>query len=263
MNRIGQTLSLQATGHKLLVPFLTVGYPTVAASLDLVKAAVDAGSDFVELGMPFSDPLADGPEIQHSSQVALGNGVRLRSILRETVPSLRQSTDIPLILMGYYNPLLSMGVESFIQSAYDCGVDGLIIPDLPCDEALTFTHLARMADISTVFLVAPTSSHDRIMAIDKASSDFVYAVTVTGVTGAGRKFSNETIQYLRQLRSSLSKPFVAGFGVSSASDARRLARHSDGVVIGSALIRIIRSARTNKSAVSQVYRFLSSVREAI
>lgn len=261
-NRIRQRLSQSDNGRKLLIPFLTAGYPDRRTFSNLIRAAADSGADIIEIGIPFSDPLADGPDIQYSSQKALANGISLKEILK-TVTGLRTKLQTPLVLMGYYNPILAFGVASFMQAAAASGVDGLIIPDLPIDEAVEFKKLAEMTGLSLIFLVAPTSTDNRIKQIDRMSSDFVYAVTVTGVTGAGKKFDRSTDNYLKNLKSILKSPFVAGFGVSSAADARRLTRYADGVVIGSALIRLIRAARDKRQAVARVESFLNTVRKAV
>ncbi len=265
MNRIARRLSEIKNGQsraKLLVPFLTVGYPSLSGSLDLVKAAVDSGADFVELGMPFSDPLADGPEIQHSSQIALANGTSLRDVLK-CVEATRRYTDIPIILMGYFNPVLVYGLNAFAADAKAAGVDGFIIPDLPVEEAAPFKVQLDKHRLSSVFLVAPTTPPKRRRLIDRACSDFVYAVTVTGVTGTGHKLGNSTDAYLRELKRLLTKPFVAGFGVSTPATARRLSRIADGVVVGSALIRACREARSRKEGIRSVERLLKGLRRVL
>lgn len=261
-NRIRQRLAQTDNRRKLLIPFLTAGYPDRKTFRNLVMMAADSGADIIEIGIPFSDPLADGPAIQYSSQVALGNGISLNEILK-TVSELRSNLQIPLVLMGYYNPVLAYGLESFMKSSATSGVDGLIIPDLPIDEAVEFKKLAEIFGLSMIFLAAPTSTDKRIKQIDCMSSDFVYAVTVTGVTGAGKKFDKSTDNYLKHLKSILKLPFVAGFGVSSTADARRLTRYAEGVVIGSALINIVRSAKNNRQAVMDVGKFLMSIRKAL
>jgi len=246
---------------KLLVPFFTAGFPDFRTSLDLVEVACDCGADLVELGMPFSDPLADGPLIQYSSRVALANGINLRKILTG-VEALRARVQKPIILMGYYNPVLTYGQDRFLTEAAAAGVDGFIIPDLPVEEAAAFRDAAKHRELSVVFLVAPTSSEERIALIDRRSTDFVYAVTVTGVTGTCKAFDQSTDRYLRRLRTTLRKRFVAGFGVSSPEIARRLTRYADGVVIGSALVGILRAAKSRQAALRQVARFLKAVRKA-
>jgi len=254
---------LQNLGNtKLLVPFFTAGYPDISTSLEYVRVAVDSGADIVELGMPFSDPLADGPLIQYSSHLALKNGVDLLQIL-DGVKQLRVNVDVPIVLMGYYNPIWSYGEERFLRDASSAGVDGLIIPDLPVDEAKSYCANIRNNDLSAVFLVAPTSSLTRIELIDKNSTDLVYAVTVTGVTGARTEFGRATDKYLTRLAAMLNKPFVAGFGVSSPQSARHLCRYANGVVIGSKLVSLIRDSRTTRASFTNVGQFLSKVRRAL
>jgi len=261
-NRIRQRLSLLDDSRKLMIPFLTAGYPDRKTFANLFGAAAEARADIIEIGIPFSDPLADGPAIQYSSQKALENGITLSEILK-TVADLRSKSQTPIVLMGYYNPIVAFGVESFIHSAAASGVDGLIVPDLPVDEAIEFRKRAELAGLSLIFLAAPTSTDSRIKRIDRMSSDFVYAVTVTGVTGTGKKFDVSTDKYLKHLKAILKSPFVAGFGVSSPSDARRLTRYADGIVIGSALIRLIQKAKSRRQAVMAVESFLSSIRKAV
>lgn len=261
MNRVVQMLSAR-NGRKLLIPFFTTGFPSMAATLELVRVAADQGADIVELGMPFSDPMADGPQIQYSSQQALAGGINMKQILA-FVAKLRQHLTIPIILMGYYNPIIAYGMVPFLRDAQASGVDGFIIPDLPVDEAATYCAETKKNQLSSVFLVSPTSTSERIKLIDNRSSDFVYAVTVTGVTGTSTTFSRETDDYLKRLKKELAKPFVAGFGVGSPDSARRLCRHADGVVIGSALVRILRAASSRRKATSDVAKFLGRIRRAI
>jgi tryptophan synthase alpha chain len=228
----------------------------------LVRAAVDTGADVVEIGMPFSDPLADGPEIQYSSHQALTAGTAMRDILN-TVERIRGKVEVPLILMGYLNPVLAFGVKRFVRVAAGVGVDGYIIPDLPHDDAGELQTAAEERGQSMVYLVAPTTTRRRLTEIDLGCTDFVYAVTVTGVTGTGKRFDRATDRYLRHMRKMLSKPFVAGFGVSSVQTAKRLSRYADGVVIGSALVRLMREARNRRDGVSAVVKLLSAVRRAV
>jgi len=260
-NRIANRLASPSRG-KLLIPFFTAGYPDIATTIELVKVAEDQGCDMVELGIPFSDPLADGPQIQLSSQKALEGGISLSRILK-IVQKVRVHSEIPIILMGYINPIIAWRGSDFYSVAAGAGVDGFIVPDLPIGEAGTFRTACRKRRLSTVFLVAPTSSDKRISLINRHSTDFVYAVTVTGVTGSGRKFGGETDSYLKRLKSQLSKPFVAGFGVSSAQAARRLVRYADGVVIGSALVDLVCQSSSRAARLQAVGRFLKSVRRAI
>lgn len=264
MNRLTK-LFANREGQKLLIPFFTAGYPTFDQSFDLVKAAVDSGASAVEIGIPFSDPLADGPEIQFSSQVALKNGTTLHKIVK-AVAELRRTVTVPTILMGYFNPVLSYGVKPFLADASASGVDGLIIPDLTIEEAADFCAEAKQQNVSTIFLVAPTTTYQRMKLIDRMTTGFVYAVTVTGVTGVtGRQkvFDQSTDTYLSTLRRTLKHPFVAGFGVHSPESAVRLCRQSDGVVIGSALIQMIRESTNAADSRKRVAGFLKQVRDAI
>ena len=251
----------QEGGRKLLIPFLTAGFPDIRATKQLALAAFDAGADMLELGAPFSDPVADGPAIQYSSQRALSSGITLSSILA-LAESLSVKSSKPILLMGYYNPILASGVERYVRRAVDSGVSGLIVPDLPPDEAGELRTVAHKSGMSLVFLVAPTSRRERIRLVNRYSTDFVYAVTVAGVTGARKTVAGETLSYLKSLRSCISKPFVAGFGVSTARSAQALGRYADGVVVGSALIDLIRKS-TKRNAVRDSYKLLLSMRRAL
>jgi tryptophan synthase alpha chain len=261
MNRV-RNLFATRSGRKLLVPFFTAGFPNRETTKELVLGAVDSGADMVELGFPFSDPLADGPSIQFSSQTALSNGASLAGTL-ELVRDLRRQVDIPILLMGYVNPVLAFGIEEFCMCASEAGVDGLIIPDVPVDEASELEKYSSRSDLSLTFLASPTSSTDRLKLVDRHSTDFVYAVTVAGVTGARKLFDHSTDTYLKGLKRRLTKPFVAGFGVSSTESAAHLAQFSDGVVIGSALIEIIRLERSRDKQVTSVANFLKEIRRAL
>ncbi len=224
-----------------------------------VLEAEKSGADIVELGMPFSDPLADGPAIQYSSHVALQNGVTLEKILK-SVAHLRTATQIPLVLMGYFNPIFAYGTGRFLKSCAEAGVDGLIVPDLPVEEADEFVRLMKTENMTAIFLAAPTTSSPRLKTIERLSSDFVYAVTVTGVTGARKKFDAATGDYLKSLRRQLTKPFVAGFGVATPQTARQFTEYADGVVIGSALVELIRSSANQQMQIKVIGRFLANVR---
>ncbi len=260
-NRI--TTYLNSLGNKkLLIPFFTAGFPSLKYTYEYIKAAESAGADFVEIGIPFSDPLADGPEIQFSSKTALDKNLKLKDIWK-LVEKVRKHSDIPLLFMNYVNPLIAVGEEKFITKTAEVGIDGLIIPDLPVEESATMQLIADKVGLSMTFLVSPTSTEKRIQMIDKATTGFVYAVTVAGVTGANKKFSNSTDDYLHTLRKELNHKFVAGFGVSSSKDAKRLTKYSDGVVIGSKLIQIIREAKTEKSSVLKIEKFLKDIRKTL
>lgn len=260
-NRIGQLIKTKSK-NKWLVPFFTAGYPRLDSLKEEVKIAEDANCDMIEIGMPFSDPMADGPEIQFSSHTALKNGITL-NIIFDQISQIRQKTNIPLLMMGYYNPIHAFGYKKFLTTAKSAGADGFIIPDLPLDEAGEFRKECLKNDLSLTFLASPTSSPQRLKKIDQMSIDFVYAVTVTGVTGSGKKYTNLTDYYLRSLKKELKHKFVAGFGVSDIISAQRLARYADGVVIGSALIRLLKEAKNRKSGFEKLGRFLKQIKGAL
>ncbi len=226
---------------KKLVPFITAGFPNMESTVPLVLAAEESGADMVELGMPFSDPLADGPVIQLTSQVALANGVTIAWIL-DMVARIRERSSIPIVLMGYINPLLSMGYTAFLHRAREVGVNGLIIPDLPPEEDKALFQQARSAGLSTIFLVAPNTRDERISQLGRMSEDLLYAVSILGVTGSSLVEREQLDDYLDRVRSSSEVPFVVGFGISTADDARRIAVKADGVVVGSALLTRLQEA---------------------
>jgi tryptophan synthase alpha chain len=234
MNRI---TAFWNKGKKALVPFVTAGFPKRDLTPEIVWGLADSGADMVELGIPFSDPLADGPTIQTSSQIALKGGVRLTDIFR-MAEKIRTKTEIPLLLMGYFNPLFAYGLEEFARDASRSGVDGLIVPDLPPEEGGELSAICRKQDLSLIYLIAPTTSTDRISRIALASSDFAYCVSVTGVTGQRKNLSTELKDFLLSVRMKTRKPFVVGFGLSTPEQVRQLAPYSDGVVVGSALVKI-------------------------
>ncbi len=238
MGRIEHHLaSLRSRKEKALALFLTGGFPELHSAVRLVSILEQGGADIIELGMPFSDPLADGPVIQESSSVALANGTHLQSIL-EDVAAIRSHSAIPIVLMGYLNPILSFGPGDFFQAAARCGADGIILPEVPLEEARRFTEECAGAGLSQILLVTPTSSPERIQAIDEASRGFVYCVSTTGVTGSPG--NNSSRDYVANVRRIVRRnPLLVGFGISTPESARELAHEADGVIIGSALIRRI------------------------
>jgi len=226
---------------KKLVPFITAGFPRLENTVPLVLAAERAGAHMVEIGMPFSDPLADGPVIQQASQAALANGVTVAWIL-ETVAQIRENSQVPIVLMGYINPLLNMGLETFLKKAREVGVDGLIIPDLPPEEGAPFFKQARSMGLSTIYLVAPNTPADRIEQLGREAEDLLYAVSILGVTGSTLAGRDNLDQYLDRVRAVSEVPFVVGFGISTPDDIRRAAAKADGVVVGSALLARLQEA---------------------
>ena len=237
-NRIHERLTLlQLRKEKALVCFLTEGFPTLNATIPLVLEIERGGADIIELGMPFSDPLADGPVIQQSSQAALSQGITLDNIL-SYVKTIRQSSEIPLVLMGYLNPILAYGAEKFFKSAARSGVDGIILPELPVEESKRYKSIFDRAGLAHILLVTPTTSPERIALIDRASNGFLYCVSSTGVTGSTSKIRSDS--YINSVKTHAKKnPVLVGFGIKTPADARRIARRADGVIIGSALIQRI------------------------
>ena len=238
MNRLESLVqSKRQNGQKILAMFLTAGYPRKTDTFDQVIALERGGVDIIELGMPFSDPLADGPVIQESSAVALKNGVTLSSIFTE-VMRIRRRSQIPIVLMGYLNPILHYGEEEFFDQAASSGVDGIILPEVPLEEYDRFAaHIQRYA-LSGILLVAPTTPPERISQIDRRSRGFVYCVSSTGVTG--KKSGTPATEYLESVRRNVTNNAVlVGFGISTPEEARQVVWSADGVIVGSALIRYL------------------------
>ena len=221
---------------KAFIPYIMAGDPSFETTKETVLMLEQCGADIVELGVPFSDPLADGPTIQRAAERALKNGVTLRKVVA-FVRDIRSSTQIPLILMTYFNPVFKYGSESFISDAADAGVDGLIIPDLPPDEAADFIKHARKANLDTIFLLAPTSTEDRIRIVAKASKGFLYYVSITGTTGSGLLFDGSMERLISEIKGFTDTPIAVGFGVSTPEDAAAVAKIADGVIVGSAIVK--------------------------
>ena len=235
MNRI-QNIFQNKT--EKIIPFLTAGYPVKEDTVNMVLAAEKSGAAMVELGMPFSDPLADGPVIQASSQKAIENGVTINWILK-TVSDIRQKSEIPLALMGYINPILKFGLTKFIKRCSKAGVDGLIIPDLPFDEAGDFVKSSKINKISPILLVAPNTPNKKIQDISKLSGDLIYCVSILGITGSGGLIGNELKSYLKRVEKNTSCPFIVGFGIKEREEVIEINQMAHGAVIGSAIIKEI------------------------
>ncbi|MBI4219271.1 MAG: tryptophan synthase subunit alpha [Chloroflexi bacterium] len=228
--------SAKSRGRTAIVPFLTVGYPDVETSIAAIRAVVEAGADAVELGVPFSDPLAEGPTIQRSSFHALTQGVTPRTCIDAAARLRKDGVKAPLILMGYYNPILAYGMDGFCKDAERAGVDGLIVADLPTEEAAPLRGAARSHALDLIPLLALTSPESRIQAACRDASGFVYCVSVLGVTGARAAISERVRGLVGAVRRHTDLPVAVGFGISRASHVREAGAYADGVVIGSALI---------------------------
>ncbi len=238
--------------------FLTAGYPDLDSTVDLIAGMAENGTDMIELGMPFSDPLADGPTIQHSSTVAIEKGVTMERIFK-MVRQAREHTDIPIILMGYINPVLRFGLEKFCSRASEAGVDGLIIPDIPVEESELLTKHTEKYNLPVIYLVAPNTSDRRMGMIDEKSRGFVYCVSVTGVTGAreGEEVARSVSRFIERVKKNISRnPTMIGFGIKSHEDARSVAKEADGFIVGSALIETIRNHYPDEGWKEQVFAFV-------
>jgi tryptophan synthase alpha chain len=262
INRISRAFGdLREKGEKALVTFITAGDPDLETTAAMIKELEKAGADIIELGMPFSDPMADGPTIQLSSERALAAGTTLPGIL-EAVKSVRRSSEIPIILMGYYNPIFMYGVERFTKDAVEAGVDGVLLVDLPPEEseAEGFSAVAGRYGLDIIFLLAPTSGDERIEKVLGLGSGFLYYVSVTGVTGARKDVSASLRKEVENIRKKSTVPVVVGFGISDPSQAGSVASFSDGVVVGSALVRLFEQYRGSelKEKVAEFVSYLKA-----
>jgi len=263
VDRISQTFSrAREEGCKVFIPFLTAGDPDLDFTRRLVLLLARSGAGLVELGVPFSDPLADGPVIQRASQRALAKGITFTNICR-FVKDLRGETDIPIALMSYYNPILRPGIDKAARMMVEAGVDGLICPDLPPEEGGDLIALGRTHGIATVFFLAPTSTERRIRLVAERSTGFIYYVSVTGVTGARDELPGAIRDHLGLIRTMTDKPIAVGFGVSRPDQAARIAQWADGVIIGSAIIKILEEHDFSEKGVQAVGEFASTIKRAM
>ncbi|MBI2844248.1 MAG: tryptophan synthase subunit alpha [Armatimonadetes bacterium] len=262
MSRIGERFQeLSRRGEKALVCFITAGDPDMDSSEAVVLALAEAGVDIVEIGVPFSDPLADGPSIQASSQRALDGGVTPPAVL-DLVRRVREKSDLPLVLMTYFNPVQMMGVRRFADEAAAAGADGVIMTDLPPEEAGEWKAAADAAGLDTIFLLAPTSTDERIRRVAEMGSGFIYCVSRTGVTGARKELPADVKDLVNRIRNSTTKPIVVGFGVSGPEQVREISKWADGAVVGSALVDLIASADGSDSLAERVRAFASALKAA-
>jgi tryptophan synthase alpha chain len=250
---------LRARGERALVVYLMAGDPSLADTERLVVEAERRGADVVELGVPFSDPLADGPVIQRADVRALAAGTSLARVL-EMVASLRARVHLPLVLMTYYNPVLAFGLKAFARAAADAGADGVIVPDLPHEEAEPLRAEAEPAGLDLVHMVAPTSTPARVKAIARLSRGFVYVVSLTGVTGERREMPPDLDAQIRTLRLVTTKPICVGFGVSTPEQVAAVGRLADGVAVGSAIVRAIEQHTGTPALVEEVGTFIASLK---
>jgi len=256
-SRIDKTFKrLKKEGKKAFIPYIMAGDPSLQRTNDIVLLFEKCGADIVELGVPFSDPLADGPTIQRASERALKNGVTLRKVI-SLVKDVRQKTQIPIVLMTYYNPVFKYREDDFIKDAKDAGVDGVIVPDLPPDEAEDFIKISKKTSLNTIFLLAPTSTEDRIKKVIRASSGFIYYVSITGITGAALLLDGSMEVSISNIKKYTDKPIAVGFGVSTPLEATAVAKVSDGVIVGSAIVKRVHETP------NELETYLMSLRKAI
>lgn len=254
--------SLSHTGRKGLVPYICAGDPTAELTLPLMHALARAGADVIELGVPFSDPMADGPVIQRAAERAIRNGVGLRQVL-QTVESFRRDDDrTPVVLMGYANPIERLGVESFAERAAAAGVDGVLVVDYPPEECERFAQSMRAKGIDPIFLLAPTSTDERIDRIARVASGYLYYVSLKGITGAGHLDVAGVAARIPAIRARTKLPVGVGFGIRDAASAQALGRVADAVVIGTRIIQEIEGAPP-EGAVAAVERFVTGIRQAL
>src|SRR3984957_7242205 len=247
-NRIEKCFAtLRAAGEMGVVAYITAGDPSLDATLEFVLALEEAGADVIELGVPFSDPLADGPTIQRASERALKSGASLPKIL-ELVARIRKSSQIPLVLFSYYNPILQMGLEKFAAAACKAGVDGVLATDLSLEESVEYRRILAMHHLDTIFLCAPTSTDQRLASIAACSSGFLYLVSRTGVTGAKDTLPDDLPSLLRRVRNFTTLPIAVGFGISLPGHVTLLGGLADAAVVGSSLVSEIEHAKTPQQA---------------
>ncbi len=260
MNRIERKFAeLKAADKKAFIAFITAGYPSLAITEKLIMEFARLGVDIIELGVPFSDPLADGPIIQEASKRALDKNIHLDDILY-TVSRARNFTDIPICLMTYYNPIFCFGEERFAKIAAQAGVDGVIVPDLPPEEARSFIKYARKNNLDTIFFLAPTSSLKRIKLISKVSTGFIYYVSLTGVTGPRARLPTDFSGKLKLIKQHTSKPVCLGFGVSTRQQVKQIQRLSDGVIVGSAIVNKIRENIGKADLIKKTGNFVAELK---
>ncbi len=260
MGRIRERFAqLAERGETALIPFITIGDPDIETSYALVLSMAEAGADLIELGVPFSDPIAEGPTIQRSSERALASGTSLNAIL-ELVSRLRPNLEIPLVLMGYANPIFAMGDERFPKLAGEVGVDGIIVPDLPPEEGADLYGRCNAVGIDGILLAAPTTTPERLAMLADRSRGFLYYVSLTGVTGARSEIAAGVEDGVRAAQQSGSIPVCVGFGISTPEQAAEVAGYADGVVVGSAVINLIEAASSRDGAVDSVAKFVAELK---
>ncbi len=261
MNSLQQISNVFARKNTAFMPYVPLGYPTIEDSLAVVRRLVDVGADLIELGVPFSDPLADGPVIQAATQKALQNGVTVAKCLQMAEQLRAEGIDTPFLLMGYLNPFLAYGLDRLVSDAAAVGVNGFIIPDLPPEEAGELDALCIEKGLATIYFLAPTSTPERIQRVAARARGFIYLVSLTGVTGDRNQLSASLPAFINRVRAATYKPLAVGFGISNAQQARRVAQHADGVIVGSALVK--RAAQSPESVAELATEIVNALTNSI
>jgi tryptophan synthase alpha chain len=264
MNRLAEKLRvMKNTGRKALVTYLTAGYPTAGETEELALLFEKSGADVLEIGIPFSDPIADGKSVQYASQAALSKGMSLSKVFK-IVGNIRKKSDIPIVLMGYLNPFMRNGLKQSLLRAKQCGADALIIPDIIPEQSKDIRSICSEIGLSLVYLAAPNTPEKRLKTIDAASDGFVYIVSVAGVTGARKTLPSSTIDYLKRTQKEMRKNSrIIGFGISGAGQIKVLKEFVDGFIVASALIEIIRNSKDIKKSSEDLSLFIRSLRSAL
>ena len=263
MSRIQSAFErLKGEGRKALIPFVTAGDPDAALTVPLMHAMVEAGADVIELGVPFSDPMADGPTIQRASERALARGMNMRKVLGVVVEFRRQDQTTPVVLMGYANPIEAMGLPKFAAAAAEAGVDGVLVVDYPPEEAESFGAAMKAEGMDPIFLIAPTSTPERIAQVAKIASGYVYYVSLAGVTGSGALNVDAVAERLPAIREKTGLPVGVGFGIRDAATASRIAGFADAVVVGSRIIEEIEKS-TAETAAANVKALVADIRRGV
>ena len=263
MNRIERVFeALRKEGRKALVAYITAGDPDLETTRNLILAMEAAGVDIIEVGVPFSDPTADGPAIQAASQRSLKSGTTLPGIL-DMIASLRRSSEIPVVLFGYYNPIFIYGNKRFAERAARAGVDGVLVVDLPYEESWELRRFTDPLEISFISLIAPTSGMERIRRIAEKGSGFLYYISITGITGTKEPDPADIEKDVRSIRELTNLPIVVGFGISTAEQARQIAPAADGIVVGSAFVRLIEEHGGSPNLIPAVSNFAAEIKRAI
>lgn len=253
---------LKAAREKALITFVTAGDPDIRTSREVITELEKSGADLIELGIPFSDPMADGPTIQASSERALKKGVHIPDVLK-LVSDIRKKSEVPIVLFGYYNPVLQYGLDRFAKDASKAGADGLLIVDLPAEEADELKAALDARSMDLIFLLTPTSDEKRIKLTASKASGFIYFVSVTGVTGARTSFSANVQNYVRRIKKITSVPVGVGFGISTPAQAKEASKNADAVIVGSALVNIIARNQGSKKLLKELASLTSGLKRAV